>query len=248
MARFEALQRMRTAAAFVEPSRLAVRPFRCPICGPSLLVRFSSLPLGVRCVRCAGSAATLALVCALTALRPRLAAARVYEMSSRGPLVSFLRREAAELTCSEYFDGVAPGAWRDGVQCQDVQRLTYPDASFDVCTSTEVFEHVPDDAPGFAEIRRVLRPGGVFLFTVPLSRAARTVERALVRNGVVEHLLPAEYHGDRLRGHGKVLVFRDYGIDIVERLLRQRFARAWIDIRFSAAFLGSGAPVVAAEA
>jgi hypothetical protein len=41
---------------------------------------------------------------------------------------------------SEYFNEVAPGAWRDGVQCQDVQRLTFADASFDVCTSTEVFD------------------------------------------------------------------------------------------------------------
>jgi SAM-dependent methyltransferase len=183
----------------------------------------------------------------LKELRPWFGNEAVYEMSSRGPLVEFLRREAPRLTCSEYFEDLEPGAWRGGVQCQDVQRLTYAAASFDVCTSTEVFEHVPDDARGFHEIRRVLRPGGVFVFTVPLSQAAATVERAIFAEGKVEHLLPPVYHGDRIRGRGKVLVYRDYGMDIVERLRRQGFAEAWIDPRFEAAFLGHGSAVVCAQ-
>jgi ubiquinone/menaquinone biosynthesis C-methylase UbiE len=32
-----------------------------------------------------------------------------------------------------------------------VQRLSFADASFDLCTSTEVFEHVPDDRAGLRE-------------------------------------------------------------------------------------------------
>jgi SAM-dependent methyltransferase len=40
-----------------------------------------------------------------------------------------------------------------------------------------VFEHVPDDARGFSELRRVLRPGGKMLFTVPLFDAPDTVDR-----------------------------------------------------------------------
>jgi len=71
--------------------------------------------------------------------------ARVYEMSSRGALCRHLRRTFAQVTTSELFDDVVPGGFRDGVQCQDAQRLTYGDAAFDLVTSTEVFEHVPDD-------------------------------------------------------------------------------------------------------
>ena len=52
--------------------------------------------------------------------------------------------------------------------CQDVQHLTFDDAEFDICTSTEVFEHVPDDIKGFKEIYRVLKDDGVFIFTVPI--------------------------------------------------------------------------------
>ena len=49
------------------------------------------------------------------------------------------------LTFSEFFDDVEPGGERDGVPCENVQHLTYADESFDVCTSTEVLEHVADD-------------------------------------------------------------------------------------------------------
>ena len=171
----------------------------------------------------------------------------MYELSSGGPLFDFLRREVSNLTCSEYFEDVAPGEYRRGVKCQNVESLTFADASFDICTSTEVFEHVADDAKGFSEIRRVLRKGGFFVFTVPLSQAARTVERAAVRNGSVEYLLPPTYHDDRLQGRGQVLVFRDYGLDITRRLERAGFSNAEIDVRFEKTFLGFGQRVVVAR-
>jgi SAM-dependent methyltransferase len=248
MPRFETLHRVRTAASLVRPSQLALRRFRCPICGPSILLRLSNQTIGVRCLRCGASAATLSLAGVLVAARPGFRTQAVYEMSSRGPLFEFLRREVPGLTCSEYFDNVPPGSRRNGVLCQDVQRLTFPDASFDVCTSTEVFEHVPDDARGFRETRRVLRAGGVFVFTVPLADAEATRERARLENGRVVHLLPPEYHGDRIRGRDQVLAFRNYGRDITARLRANGFADASIDWRFKNAFLGQGVGVIVARA
>ena len=243
----ELTHRARTALALLEPTAFAFRPFICPMCGPSLLVRLARTPIAVRCVRCAGSAITLALASVLKAVRPGFREEVLYELSSRGPLYRFLRRKVPLLTVSEYFDGVEPGTWRDGVLCQDVERLTFADGTFDVCTSTEVFEHVGDDAAGFRELHRVLRPGGIFVFTVPLSSATRTVERAVVRDGKIEHLLPPEYHGDRIRGAGRVLVYRDYGTDIIERLRAQGFAEVVIDRRFETGFLGQGCAVLVAK-
>jgi SAM-dependent methyltransferase len=244
----DASHRIRTALSLLQLSALAARPFACPICGPSLLVRLAAQPIGVRCARCAGSAITLALVAVLKTVRPGFREEAVYELSARGPLYGFLRREVPRLTASEYFDDTPPGERRDGVLCQDIRRLTFADGSFDVCTSTEVFEHVADDRAGFREIRRVLRAGGVMVFTVPLSSSPTTVERAFEKDGKIEHLLPPEYHGDRIRGQGRVLVFRDYGTDITERLRARGFADAVIDRRYEKAFLGQGCGVVVAKA
>ena len=242
----EIIYRFRYALSIVEPGAVAIGRFRCPLCGPGLLLRLSRDPIGVRCLRCGASAITLSMVSALAIERPSFCGERVYELSSRGPLFTYLRREVEDLTFSEYFDDVAAGGLRDGVQCQDIQRLTYPDASFDLVTSTEVFEHVADDRRGFAEIRRVLRPGGGFIFTVPIEDAEGTVERAALEDGKVKHLLPPAYHDDRIRGKGAVLVFRDYGRDIAARLLEAGFSAARIESRFERAFLGTGRGVVVA--
>lgn len=239
----ETSHRVRSALSMLQPGALAMRPLRCPLCGPSLLVRFAAEPIGVRCVRCAASAITLSLVSVLKSVRPGFRGEAVYELSARGPLFEFLRREVPNLTSSEYFDDVPPGSRRDGVLCQDIRHLTFADGAFDVCTSTEVFEHVADDAPGFREIRRVLRKGAILVFTVPLARSQATVERATVRGGAIEHLLPPAYHGDRIRGRGQVLVFRDYGLDITDRLRASGFSEAYIDWRFETAFLGQGSGV-----
>lgn len=151
--------------------------------------------------------------------------ASVYELSSRGALCRFLRRRFPQFYCSEYFDDVTPGDTKHGVICQDVQQLLLDDARFDLVTSTEVFEHVPNDRLGFAEVFRVLKPNGHWIFTVPLFDAAETVERCVLKpDGTLEHRLPPEYHGDRIRGQGRVLAFRNYGRDIVDRLQAAGFA------------------------
>jgi SAM-dependent methyltransferase len=138
--------------------------------------------------------------------------------------VAFLRARAGALTCSEYWDEEAPAVGRPDVLRQDLERLTFPDASFDLCTSSEVLEHVADDAAAFAELYRVLAPGGHLLFTVPLSDRPSTVVRAERRGAAVVHHLPPEYHDDRIRGAGRVLVYREYGDDVVDRVRAAGFA------------------------
>jgi SAM-dependent methyltransferase len=172
----------------------------------------------------------MSIVKIITEVVPELASKHVYELSSRGPLFNYLQKNAGALTYSEYFDDLVAGEYRNNVQCQDVHHLTYEDCSFDICTSTEVFEHVPNDIKGFSEIFRVLKPGGIFLFTVPLSSGS-TIERTKqhsIHNGKVEYLLTPVYHGDQISGYGRVLVFRDYGVDIVNRLEMSGFTKAEI--------------------
>ncbi len=54
-----------------------------------------------------------------------------------------------------------------GVLRGDATRLPFADHTFDAVLTSEVLEHVHDDAAALAELVRVLRPGGAFAATVP---------------------------------------------------------------------------------
>lgn len=49
----------------------------------------------------------------------------------------------------------------------DGKRLPFADSSFDLAVAFQVIEHTDDDAAFLAELRRVLKPGGVCLLTTP---------------------------------------------------------------------------------
>lgn len=99
--------------------------------------------------------------------------------------------------------------------CQNVQRLTFNDRSFDLVSSTEVLEHVPDYKKAFGEIYRVLKSGGKFIFTVPLYLNMETSQRASMSDQGLVHIKEPVYHGDHLRKKG-ALVFWDFGSDFVK--------------------------------
>lgn len=49
----------------------------------------------------------------------------------------------------------------------DADNLAYPDEAFDVVIMTEVLEHLSDPVLALEQLRRVLKPGGWMLLTVP---------------------------------------------------------------------------------
>ena len=49
----------------------------------------------------------------------------------------------------------------------DARRLPFDDGEFDVVIAAEVLEHIHEDSAAIAELRRVLRPGGLIAVTVP---------------------------------------------------------------------------------
>ncbi|NKE47099.1 methyltransferase domain-containing protein [Roseomonas frigidaquae] len=222
----------RRAAATVFDTR------RCPICGSARLAPIEGAELreSIRCLGCyaLGRSQAVAQVLlqrfgqgaeeSLTELLRAAPALRVHELGFVGGIEGTLRGWPGYST-SEYFDGIPPGQpGPHGVRCEDVTRLTFADASFDVLLSQDVMEHVPDPRRGFAETFRVLRPGGAHIFTVPQDRDLRhSVTRARIGAGGVEHLLPATYHGDPVRQEG-ALVFTDFGLDLPEFVESAGFA------------------------
>ncbi|MCB1184160.1 methyltransferase domain-containing protein [bacterium] len=73
---------------------------------------------------------------------------------------AFLAELARDAAAAGLADRVAGRALVDG-------RIPLDDASADAVTSFTVLEHVPDERAALAEMRRVLKPGGVLVVSVP---------------------------------------------------------------------------------
>ena len=97
---------------------------------------------------------------------------------------------------------VTPGG-RLEVAVANALDLQFADGSFDVVIVSEVFEHIPEDQAAMAEVRRVLRPGGVGAITVP-----RYLPEAVC------WLLSTEYHSNE-GGHVRI-----YQGDVLQARLR----------------------------
>ena len=52
-----------------------------------------------------------------------------------------------------------------------IEAMPFADATFDLVTCLDVIEHTPDDRATLAELRRVTRPGGLLVVTVPAYQA-----------------------------------------------------------------------------
>jgi SAM-dependent methyltransferase len=142
---------------------------------------------------------------------------RVYEVGVSGPFRALLA-SLPNYVKSFYWSDVPPGAVREGVSCQDLMRLTFPDKSFDVVITSDIMEHVRRPDQAFAEIRRVLTRGGIHVFTVPTNVpfARPTVRRVDVSGPEDLHILPPAYHGDG--AGGRSLVYNEFGGDLIDML------------------------------
>jgi SAM-dependent methyltransferase len=115
-----------------------------------------------------------------------------------------------------------------GIRCEDLERLSFADESFDYIVSLDVLEHVFSYEAALQEMLRVLKPGGVAILTVPFNwDQSRTVRRAEIAGGTVRQLLPPIYHGDPVNKNGVLLVF-DYGWDLLDHMR----GLGWRDVGF----------------
>jgi hypothetical protein len=159
------------------------------------------------------------------------ARSRIYLMEQVTPIFEWVRKlPGAEAHGSEYLGHQYRGGEHvDGIRHEDVMKLSYPDASFDLIVSNDVLEHIPDPQMALRECFRVLRPGGSLLATFPFHvEKETTAVRAKLVGGRIEHLLPAQYHGNPVSPDGS-LVFHDFGWDLFEVMRRAGFSAAVLE-------------------
>ena len=197
----------------------------CPLCGKTFFLSFKANPFLTRCLRCKCNITNLSLIPVIKEHSKGDYNKSAYELSSYGCTLDFLRRHFIKVQASEFFPGSDLGQLKDGILNQDVQNLTFPNNSFDIITSNQVFEHVPDDIKGFSECHRVLRTSGAFIFTVPLYDTPETIRKAvLMDNKIIFHGEP-EYHDSRLDGAKSSPVFHRHSInDICARVKSTGFS------------------------
>jgi SAM-dependent methyltransferase len=219
-------------------------PIKCPVCGSyGFAEGFNAKPMNLRetgrCSRCGATnrhrqmayVIRQAFATVTGSQKPSLnevAALEgfvVYNTEAQGPVHDRLAAMEGYL-CSEYFgDDYKSGDIVDGVMHQDLTALSFPDESIDMVLSSDVLEHVPDPYRAHEEVRRVLRPGGSHVFTVPFHQHLHLDDRRaqVDEHGGVIHLKEAIYHGDPVRPAEGVLVYTIFSLEMLVRLRRLGF-------------------------
>lgn len=193
---------------------------------------------GVRCLRCKGNGTGLSLAMAVKNLGLRGAEVKCWEMSTYGSTLRQLKASLFTITVSEFLDGVASGCYVNGILVQDVQRTSFGDKSFDLITSNQVFEHVPDFPVAMRECHRILKDKGALLFSVPLYNSKATEKKAYLDAGKLVFCGRPEFHDSRLAGPGSSPVFWRFSVkDIVRLIDPALFESRILNVR-----LGAGLP------
>ena len=134
-------------------------------------------------------------------------------MHESSPGSRFFADRCERYSYSFFFEDAPLGASKDGIPCQSLESLTYPAESFDIFITQDVLEHVFHPDTAFAEISRVLRPGGAHIFTVPKHKGLlKSRRRASLEDSRTIHHLPEEYHGNPISDKGSLVTW-DYGAD-----------------------------------
>lgn len=81
----------------------------------------------------------------------------------------------------------------DEIVFADLEKLPFPDDTFDAVTSLWVLEHVHDPDRIFSEIRRVLKPGGKFFFETPYSFSYVLLAKRIVGGHLTKTILDKLY-------------------------------------------------------
>ncbi len=175
-----------------------------------------------KCKKCDTIPRNRALANALTKYASNWEKLIVHESSPSGELSKYLKRKCKGYSGSQYFSDVPRGQYKGEFRSEDLSKLTFEDNSIDILITSDVFEHVYEPAKAFKEIARVLKPGGMHIFTMPwYPELKTTVQRTkLSPDGTDEFLMEPIYHGNPIGGGKGSIVTFDWGLDFPDFIFK----------------------------
>jgi len=96
----------------------------------------------------------------------------------------------------------------------DILKLPYPDDLFDLVLHSDTLEHITDPISALKECYRVLKPGGVCAFTVPMVVDRLTISRAG---------MPRSFHGGPKTRDDDYIVHYEFGADAWKYVIKSGF-------------------------
>lgn len=171
------------------------------------------------CSYCRSIPRNRALIRTIQLFAPEYKAMHLHESSPGNQSSQHLKRNCKNYSDSQFYPDVTPGTVYKGFRCENLEQLTFADNTFDLFITSDVFEHVMDPESAFREIARVLRPGGMHIFTMPWYPELSVTRRraALGDNGKIVHLEKPIYHGNPVSEDGS-LVTVDWGLDFCDKV------------------------------
>lgn len=169
------------------------------------------------CKKCGSIPRERALIYTLEKYYPDWTNLIVHESSpSKNAVSAIFSRRCKNYTASHYFPGQPLGEVINGFRNEDLERQTYPDASFDLVITQDVMEHVYSPKDAFAEISRTLKTGGAHIFTVPLinNHSKTEIWATKGEDGTPVFLKTPEFHGNPINAEGAPVTMH-WGCDIV---------------------------------
>lgn len=147
----------------------------------------------------------------------------ILNAEASGGLHDCLRHNVNYLSCEYFGRGYKSGDMVDGVLNVDLASSHFDENTFDIVMTSDVFEHIPEPYVAFKEVRRILKPGGVHIFTVPFYQTSYFDEkRAEIADGEVIYHMESIYHLDPLNPDG-ILVYNIFSLEMLLKLAQLGF-------------------------
>lgn len=175
-----------------------------------------------KCDNCGSIPRQRAIIHALNAFLPQWREQKIHESSPGGVSSDYIKRNCPNYSESQFFPDIECGtaASVGEVRCENIECLTFPNETFDIFITQDVFEHVMNPELAFAEISRVLHNGGKHIFTIPwYPQYPKSTQRVRVEHGNLIYMSEPIYHGNPISPDGSIVTY-DWGLDLIDFIYR----------------------------